>query len=85
MTPEQARGHLRRAQAEQIPEERGPRFPDWPWGRHRAAREARAAGYAAATRRDHLQHLIDLSDPQLADLLTRGWDPRDRGDHAATD
>jgi hypothetical protein len=83
VSPEEAREHLRRALAEEIPEERGPLFPAWPWARHRAAAEARAAGYAAATRRAHLQRLIGLPDRELRALLARGWDPRDRGDPVA--
>lgn len=79
MTPDEARAVLRRELDDVLPEERGPRWPGWPWARHRATTEVRAAGYAAHTRREHLHRLLALSDRQLTALLDRGWDPRDRG------
>lgn len=79
MTPDEAREVLRAELDEVLPEERGPRFPAWPWARHRATTEIRAAGYAAHTRREHLHRLIALPDELLGRLLDDGWDPRDRG------
>jgi hypothetical protein len=85
VTPGEARTHLQRALRDEIPEERGPLFPAWPWRGHRPVIEARAAGYAAATRREHIGRLLALSDRQLVELIGRGWDPRDRGHQPSRD
>lgn len=83
MTPADVRRLLELQLSRVMPEERGPLWETWPWTRHRAAKEARAARAAAQTRRDHIRRLIDLPDAALAVMVANGWDPRDRGTTAA--